>query len=463
MRQLLHLLSLIAALWAAALTAGCGSRGAGADSTVDSAYASGDTLRVVTLFGPTSFFEFRGDTLGYDYTLVKQLCQARGWHFDLQVVNTVSRAIELVDSGRADLIAYPVPVTAENVPLVRPCGPDLITTQVLVQRKVDGKPLISDVTDLVGHTVYVEKDSKYYHRMLNLNAELGGGVEVREIEGDSLILEDLVEMVSEGKLPLTVIDSDLARLNATYYHDLNVSLTLSDKQRGAWAVAPDNARLAALVDEWFAGADQTKRNADLLRMYYEQSKSLPVIDYTFPKGRISAYDALFKAYAERIGWDWRLLAAQGFVESRFDPSASSWAGAQGLMQIMPATARGYGHGGANLHNADANLRVAADYIADLDKSLTSLVPDDKERVNFVLAAYNCGLGHVHDAIRLARKYGLDPTVWDGNVAKAMTMKMQSRYYNDPVVRHGYVRGSETVAYVTRVKDFYAAARRHTSA
>lgn len=453
---LLFLLFPLLSVLAASCSRGHGDRAVSADTAIA---GSGDTLRVVTLYGPTSFFIYRGDSLGYDYTLASDFCRARGMTMKLTAVKSLSRAIELVDSGKADLIAYPVPITAHYKKLVRACGPESYTRQVLVQAKREGVAPIQDVTQLVGKTVWVEKDSKYLRRMQNLSEELGGGLTIRQVDADTLITEDLLEMVSDGKLPLTVVDSDIAMLNATYYRYLDVSLPVSDEQRQSWAVAPGNTRLADEINAWFDTDEQKQINADLLKRFFEQSKSFPRVRFNFDKGYISDYDGLFKTYAANIGWDWRLLAAQGYVESRFNPSARSWVGARGLMQIMPTTGRGYGRSVRSLGSPQVSVSVATRLLADLDRQLLKLVPEDKERIKFVIAAYNCGLGHVLDAIRLARKYGMNPQVWDDNVAKALLMKMQPKYYNDDVVRYGYARGTETVSYVRQITDFYEHAKR----
>ena len=187
------------------------------------------------------------------------------------------------------------------------------------------------------------------------------------------------------------------------------------------------------------------------------------MSFDFSKGYISKYDNIFKQYAPRVGWDWRLMAAQAFQESRFNPNAKSWVGARGLMQIMPRTARGYSTSVAKLNNPEVSVKVATQLISDLDRYLLKYVPNDKERIKFVIAAYNVGIAHVYDAIALAQKYGYDPQVWDGNVAQAILMKMNPKYYNAPVVKYGYCRGTETVEYVKNISNFYEQARREISA
>lgn len=422
-----------------------------------------DTLKVATLYGPTSYFLYRDEPMGYDYTLVDSLARQKGMVLDLKVANSVSAAVAMLDSGLVDLIAYEVPITEHYKKYVLPCGPENYTTQVLVQPKQKGRPVVEDVTELVGREIYVEKDSKYLRRMQHLNDEIGGGIDIREVDADTLITEDLIRLVSDGKIPMTVVDSDIAQLNKTYYPDLDISMDVSFPQRASWAVAPDKEWLADSVDAWFAGESPQRTNADLLKRYFEQTKGLPMVPFDFSKGYISRYDNIFKKYAPTVGWDWRLMAAQAFVESKFKPNARSWVGARGLMQIMPSTARGYRTSVSQLGNPETSVKVASKLINDLDSYLVKYVPNDKERLKFVIAAYNVGIAHVYDAIALAKKYNLDPQRWDGNVEKAILMKMNPKYYNDPVTRYGYCRGTETVAYVKRITDFYEHAHREISA
>ncbi len=453
------------ALAALGITAGAAllSCSQSTDSTRADAHSLPDTLKVVTLYSPTSYFIYRDEPMGYDYTLVDSLAKQKGMVLDLQVARSLSSAIAMLDSGKVDLIAYDVPITEHYLKYVVPCGPENYTSQVLVQPKVQGQAPITDVTELVGREVYVEKDSKYLRRLNNLNDELGGGIIIHEVDGDTLITEDLIEMVSDGKIPLTVVDSDIARLNRTYYPALDIDLPVSFAQRASWAVAPDKKWLADSINNWFAQASPQETNKELLKQFFEQSKFTPTVRFDFSKGYISQYDNLFKKYAPNIGWDWRLMAAQAYQESKFKPNARSWVGARGLMQIMPATARGYRTKVSQLNNPETSVKVATQLLDDLDGYLLKHVPNDAERRKFVIAAYNVGIAHVYDAIALAKKYGLNPEVWDDNVSKAILMKMNPKYYNDPVVKYGYCRGTETVDYVKKITNFYEHARREISA
>ena len=170
-------------------------------------------------------------------------------------------------------------------------------------------------------------------------------------------------------------------------------------------------------------------------------------------GIISKYDALFQKYAPVARWDWRLMAAQCYQESCFDPQARSWAGARGLMHIMPKTAAHLGLSMAQIHEPEANISAAARYLQQLMQAFSD-IPNVNERQNFVLAAYNGGPGHVRDAMALARKNGAETRTW-GSVSRYLALLSNPEYYRDPVVKNGYMRSSETIDYVERIRDRYS--------
>lgn len=450
------------------LVAACGGKASKASksSMKEETKHVADTLRAATLYGPTSYFNYRGEIMGFDYENVKRFAEDEGMVLDLKVAPSLQALLKMVQDGEVDLAAYPVPYIEEYNNLVRHAGHKEVTWQVLVQPA--GGNRISDVTQLVGKTVYVEKDSKYHYRLQNLDQELGGGIDIVPISRDSLITEDLIVMVDHGEIPLTVVDSDIAELNKSYYPRLDIGMKISLDQYSSWAVRNDCDSLAARLDRW----DKKDDNSDMLRAvykkYFEMSKNnIGYEDVTMTyglkvrDGKVSPYDEIFKRHASITGYDWHLLAAIGYNESRFDNSVVSWAGARGLMQLMPATARAMGISPDQLNNPDANVLAAARLLKKLDSSLESKVKNPAERMKFVIAAYNCGLGHIYDAIALAGKYGLAPDVWTGNVSEAALMKSRPQYYNDPVVKNGYFRGRETTEFVERVMSAYDYFKRMT--
>lgn len=177
-----------------------------------------------------------------------------------------------------------------------------------------------------------------------------------------------------------------------------------------------------------------------------------VVEPPKPVFYISEYDSIFRACADTIGWDWKMLAAVAYVESRFDSSAVSAVGAKGLMQVMPRTARAMGVPEGMEHDPAENVRAAAEYIRYLSY-LFRYVPE-RERLNFILASYNAGFGHVQDAMRLASKYGKSRHVWTDNVELYLSLKSDSVYYNDSVCRNGRFGATETIQFVRKVQKKY---------
>ena len=171
-----------------------------------------------------------------------------------------------------------------------------------------------------------------------------------------------------------------------------------------------------------------------------------------PIFRISSYDSIFRVYADTIGWDWKLLAAVAYVESKFDTAAVSAVGARGLMQIMPQTARAMGIPEGMEHNPEESVRAAAAYFAYLSH-VFRYIPGS-ERTNFVLASYNAGFGHVQDAIRLTGKYGKNRYVWNDNVESYLRLKNDSIYFTDSLCRNGRFSGIETTLFVRKVQHKY---------
>ena len=270
------------------------------------------------------------------------------------------------------------------------------------------------------------------------------------------VCKDTAEMISklkdgDGDLIAFPLPKHFSSLNSqpsslrfcgAYVDSLNVS----------WAVREGNEELARMLDQWFKPELFTKikqqetfalSNRAVTRHVYA-----PMLNRS--RGLISHYDHLFKKYSPVAHWDWRLLAALSYQESTFDPQAHSWAGACGLMQIMPGTAAHLGLPLDRIYDPEANIAAACRYIAELQREFYDVRNRD-EQYNFVLASYNGGVGHVRDAMALARKNGANPYLW-ADVSEYILKLRLPEYYTDPVVKHGYMRGTETYEYVTRVRN-----------
>lgn len=223
----------------------------------------------------------------------------------------------------------------------------------------------------------------------------------------------------------------------------------------SWAVRHDTPLLAKALRSWYTPGLGKKLTAEERTQQKERSQVRRKVRARYlsrSQGIISPYDQHFKAAARVTGWDWKLIAAQCYQESGFDPDAVSWAGAQGLMQIMPTTAQHLGLSPNLVHQPAENIAAAARYIRELSESFRE-VRDGAERIKFVLAAYNGGYFHIRDAMALCRKYGKNPTSWL-DVSFFVRGLSLPKYYRDPVVKYGYMIGDETYNYVASIMDLW---------
>ncbi len=407
-------------------------------------------LTAITLSSSISYFIYKGEPMGYEYEILKNFADAYNLELDIKIAENTNRLAEMLEAGEGDLVAYDIPVTNQLKQELIYCGNESINEQVLIQRTNKKDTILKDVTELIGKEIWVVKESKYYHRLVNLNQELGGGIIIKEIERDTVSVEDLIGMVSSGDIKYTVSDMDIAQLNKTYFSNINISLKVSHPQRSSWAVKKTSPALADTLNKWFAENVNTPRYKAIMKRYFEMSKMPGEEPSPILSGnKISPYDLLFKKYAKKIGWDWKLLASISYQESRFDTASVSWAGATGLMGLMPRTAKAFGLDPDKRTNPEGNIHASVKYISSLQKNFSG-IESDEEKLKLILASYNAGLGHIYDAQALARKLNKNPHIWEGNVEECLKLKRIPEYYNDSVCKFGYFRGTETLNYVQHV-------------
>lgn len=239
---------------------------------------------------------------------------------------------------------------------------------------------------------------------------------------------------------------------ALNYKDLALCGVHDSLKTYSWAVNQSSTELAKALDSWFKVSMIASTQQEMKRTLAVGFVKRHI--YPFMLNRkdavISHYDPLFRKYAGVANCDWTLIAAQCYQESCFDPKAKSWAGACGLMQIMPSTADHLGLPRAQIYEPEANIHAACRYMAELQGRFAD-VPNRQERLHFALACYNGGYNHIRDAMALAKKYGRNPQRW-AEVREFVLGLQSPQYYNDPVVKYGYMRGSETADYVNRIMD-----------
>ena len=219
-----------------------------------------------------------------------------------------------------------------------------------------------------------------------------------------------------------------------------------------WILPRDSRQLSSALRSWFKPEMIAKVKKDEAFLLSSRSIRRHVYSPMLNRatGTISRFDNWFRMYASAAGIDWRLMAAQCYQESTFDPKARSWAGACGLMQIMPSTADHLGLARSDMYDPERNIAAAARYMQELMAHFSD-IGNPLERSLFALASYNGGSRHVRDAMTLARKKGNNPYKWD-DVSSYIVKLQQPQFFNDPSVRYGYMRGSETVDYVNRIRE-----------
>lgn len=412
-----------------------------------------------------SYFIYKGQPMGYEYELLTLFAKHLKVDLKIQVTSGIDRAMDQLNKGEGDIIAFPLTVTKERKKYVNFTNPHFNSFQVLVQRKPDNwrrmtlddinDSLIRNPVDLVGKEVYVLANSSFETRLKHLSEEIGGDVIIRSDTGSSES-ESLIRKVALGEIDYTIADHMMARVNASYYPNLDTNTPVSVAQQVAWATRQNSPLLAEAVNTWMAGIKKEATFMVIYNRYFKSPRTSLVrmqSDYSSMGGNmLSPFDSLIRQGADTLGWDWRLLASLIYQESRFLPKGESWAGARGLMQLMPRTANEFG--AFDLDDPRQSIKAGVGYLRFLDRYWIKRIPERDERLKFILASYNVGLSHVIDARRLAEKYGKNPQLWYDHVEFYLSRKSEPVFYRDPVVTAGYCKCEEPINYVRDVLDRY---------
>ena len=441
------------------------------------------SLVVLAPYNSTTYFIYQGEALGYEFELLRAFAKDLGLNLKMIVVTDPKSLYPLLNSGDGDIAAGR---------LVPPVGPTLEledqspvaftralyrTEPVLVQQgeapsaagegtekaiapgPADPLPevdiqarLVTRASQLAGRTVNLPEKSAYRRTLIELSDEISGDIHVVEM-GEKIQDETLAQKVARGEVQFTVMQKNLADLKEAEFKNLKVRPILGQTHRVAWAVRKNSPELKQELNRWI----DDKKNEPLLNNLYQKyfidrRRHLERVQseyLTSTTGKLSEFDPVIKQFAGELGWDWRLLASQAFQESRFKPEARSWAGATGLLQLMPATAKEFGV--TNTLDPADNVQGAVKFLKWLQRYWTKRIPDENERLKFILASYNTGAGHVEDAQRLTEKYGGDPQKWD-DVSYWLLQKSTQQYSGDEVVKFGFCRGLEPVNYVSNILE-----------
>lgn len=397
----------------------------------------------------TGYYIYRGRRMGYEYELLRDLAKRLDVQLRLVLISDIDKAFEYLEDGKVDLIAMNLEEIQERSERANFSIPLGKMSTVLVGRKSSGK--VNSWEDISGDTIVVRQGSIYKSQLCAVKDSFQVQFTVLEKPEHE---ESLIDQVIKNEIKWTVADQNIAQANATYYEGLDISWKVQKEGEVSWVVRKNSPKLLSTLNNWLEDK-QERFIPDLYARYFLNSKNSYFRSNSpfssLAGNRISQFDEIIKEGAEQLGWDWRLLASLVYKESRFDTTATSYAGATGLLQLMPVTLERFGV--ENPHDPIESLTGGVRYLRYLDKFWLERVPETNERIKYILASYNIGHGHVEDAWRLAMKYGKNTQNWTA-VSEFLELKTDPKYYKDPVVKSGFAKGHLAVNYVKDIMSIF---------
>ena len=414
-------------------------------------------IRVLVTYKRTDYFVIKGEQHGFEYELMEEYERAinektkkkkKGRPF-IDVVYIPVPFEKLIPSllkGRGDVAAAGLTVTParkEKVAFTIPYVTDV--SEVVVTHKSDTS--IRSLDDLSGRILYVLSGSSYVQHLVELSQKFKdeGRPPIYVVESDAyLATEDILELVNAGIVEVTVADNHIASLWANVLPNIAVhdDIAVNTDGKIAWAVRKNSPKLRASLDEFLENHRQgTTIGNVLFKRYYENTRWItnPLSDTA--RQKLEKYHSLFQRYADEYEFDWLLIAALAFQESKLNPDKKSARGAVGIMQVLPSTAKDKNIAIKNINKLENNVHAGVKYLAFLrDRYYTSPHIKEGDSIHFSLAAYNAGPAKVRKMRSRAKRMGLNPNVWFRNVERAAQQMV----------------GTETTRYVANVYKYYLA-------
>lgn len=414
------------------------------------AIQSRGTLRAAVDNNSTSYYIYRGRRMGYEFELLRDLGKSLGVQLELVVLEDIDEAFDYLESGKVDVIAMNLQNTSDRSDRASFSNYLGTMSTVVVGKKSSNTPLTWQ--EIGSDTIFIRKGTVYSNQLEVIKDSLNLDFVVKETEQHE---ENLIDQIAEQKINWTIADRNIAQANQTYYPGgLDATLKVSENGTVSWAVRRNAPLLLGEINSWLA--EKKKRFIPELYAKYFLSPRNSFYRSTSPfsslaGNRISVFDELIKESSKELGWDWRLLAALVYKESGFDTTALSYAGAEGLLQLMPVTLARFGV--TDPSDPLQSLHGGVKYLQYLDKFWIARVPDANERIRFILASYNIGQGHVEDAWRLTLKYGQNTQSWE-DVSYFLNLKSDPEFYRDPMVKSGFAKGHIAVNYVRDILNLF---------
>ncbi|WP_341938655.1 transporter substrate-binding domain-containing protein [Marinimicrobium sp. C2-29] len=408
-------------------------------------------LRVITRNNAANYYLYRGELVGFEYELARRFAESLGVRLQMVVADNHESMIPMLREGQGDMIASFMTRTEGRQSRVAFSRPYHYATETVVGRA--DEPAMDNPEALSGRTLHLRRSSSYWE---TAEALVDEGVDLTlEAVPSNVETEEIIARVARGAYDLTIADSHILESELTWRDDIQGLLSLGEPISHGWAVRQDNPELLEATNEFWNSEYRGLHYNILYKRYFQDDSRIRKhrdgrVDVV-GGGQLSPWDDLTRTYAEQYGFDWRLVLSQMYQESEFDPNATSWVGAKGLMQVMPRTGQELGL--TPLDDPEVSVHAGVKYMEWLRHRFPERLPVD-EQMWFSLAAYNAGVGHVRDARRLAEQQGLDPDRWFGNVEEAMLLLSDPQYHRH--ARFGFVRGREPVNYVRHIRDRYRA-------
>ena len=405
-------------------------------------------LRVLTRNSSTTYFLHRGEELGFEYELVREFARTLGVRLELVIPPSREALGAYLREGKGDLVAAGLAVTPERRQEFAFTAPYNRVSEILVVPAKDRAT--RGLGDLRGRKISVRRSSSYYQALAPLQAQHGFELDLVSEDDET---EDILEAVGDGKLAATVADSNIVDVQLTYSDSIRGAGPIGEPREIAWMLRKDQPQLKAAADRFIRRIYRGTFYNITMTKYFKNQRQMRTAaseERSDKADKLSPYDPLVKKYATMYEFDWRLVTSQMFQESRFDPSVRSWAGALGLMQVMPRTAGELGAG--DVRKPEQGIQAGVKLLARYGAMYREPEIGEQDRLRFTLAAYNCGPGHVADGRRLAADLKLDPNRWFGHVEKAMPLLAKPRFAR--TARYGYCRCGEPVKYVSEIQRRY---------
>ena len=401
-------------------------------------------LRVATRNSPTAFYFGASGPEGPEFDLASRFAQALGVPLRFIALGSADAILAAVASGRAHVGAAGLPVTADWRARVLFSRPYQRVRLHVVQRRGGARP--ERLADLAGRRVSVVAGSAHA-AALAIAARTMPGLAFNTVAGADTL--DLLDRVWHGDLDATIADANEFALVRNYHPELRIAFNLDGHEELAWVLPHGDPALARRVDEFMA-AMQAEMPA-LLERYYSISDYLDYVGARIfirdVQDRLPPLRLYFHATAAEFHEDWRVLAAIGYQESKWNVAAVSPTGVRGVMMLTAETAAALGV--ADRSDPQQSIRGGALYLRRMRDTIPERVPEP-DRTWLALAAYNIGYGHVEDARILAQSHHKDPDAWQ-DVREFLPLLAQERYYTQ--LKRGYARGWEAARFVDNVRNY----------